>query len=208
MTLSRIIWANARQRGLSSALTAMSVAVGVALAVAILVLRASVQDRFRLGYSGYDLVVGAKGSPLQLVLNIVYHLEASPGNVPYALAARLATDARVRWAAPFALGDNYEGFRVVGTTDVFLRELEPQPEQRLEFAAGRAFRFDEAELKVLVTTKTLKPDVQVERIVRHDRDEVELIEQVFSVVRAVEAGLDHRLRGWACRGCAYAGVCG
>ena len=106
MTLSRIVWANTRQRGLSSALTAMSVAVGVALAVAIMILRTTVQDRFRLGYSGYDLVVGAKGSPLQLVLNVVYQLEASPGNVPYGLVARLARDPRVRWVAPFALGDN------------------------------------------------------------------------------------------------------
>lgn len=147
MTLARIVWNNARHRALSSALTAASVAVGVALAVAILLLRGSVQERFQLGYSGYDLIVGAKGSPLQLVLNVVYHLEASPGNVPYSLAERLSRDARVRWCAPFALGDNYEGFRVIGTTEVFLREMEPQTGQRLELASGRFFHFDEAELK-------------------------------------------------------------
>ncbi len=147
MTLARIVWINARRRAISSLLTAASVAVGVALAVAILILRESVQERFRLGYSGYDLVVGAKGSPLQLVLNVVYHLEASPGNVPYDLAERLARDARVRWAAPFALGDNYEGHRVIGTTDVFLREMEPQPGRRLELASGRFFHCEEVELR-------------------------------------------------------------
>ena len=87
-------------------------------------------------------------------------------------------------------------------------QFEFDPQLTAYRIGARSLGLDEAELKVLVTTKTLKPDVQVERIVRHDRDEVELIEQVFSVVRAVEAGLDHRLRGWACRGCAYAGVCG
>jgi putative ABC transport system permease protein len=198
VTLSRIIWANARQRGLSSALTAMSVAVGVALAVAILVLRASVQDRFRLGYSGYDLVVGAKGSPLQLVLNIVYHLEASPGNVPYALAARLATDARVRWAAPFALGDNYEGFRVVGTTEAFLREIEPQPGQRLEFAEGRAFRFDEKELKEAMEEAARRGVASHDKKAaprgacgheHHPHHEAEVREAVLGATVALETGL-------------------
>lgn len=192
MTLSRIVWANTRQRGFSSALTAMSVAVGVALAVAIMILRTTVQDRFRLGYSGYDLVVGAKGSPLQLVLNVVYQLEASPGNVPYGLVERLARDPRVRWVAPFALGDNYEGFRVVGTTDTFLREIEPQPGQRLEFASGRMFHFDEGELKEAMEGAARRGGVLAKDAKtgahRHDH-EGGVREAVFGAVVAAETGL-------------------
>ena len=83
MTLGRIIWNNARQRRLSTVLTSSSVAVGVALITAILIIKFVSQDRLRVGYSGFDLVVGAKGSPLQLVLNVVYNLDASPGNIPF-----------------------------------------------------------------------------------------------------------------------------
>jgi hypothetical protein len=67
--------------------------------------------------------------------------------------------------------------------------------------------YDGAEMKLLVTTKTSKPDVQVERIVRCGRDEEELAEVAFGVHRAVEAGVDYPSRGWQCRTCPYAGVC-
>jgi CRISPR/Cas system-associated exonuclease Cas4 (RecB family) len=61
---------------------------------------------------------------------------------------------------------------------------------------------------LVLTTKTNQPDVQVERLVRHKRDERELVETVFAVHRAVDAGVDHPIRGWQCRTCAWAGACG
>ena len=126
MTLVRIIINNAKQRMLSTVLTSLSVAVGVALIIAILTIKLVSQERLRVGYSGFDLVVGAKGSPLQLVLNVVYNLDSSPGNIPYTLLEKLEKDERVKLVVPFAVGDNYKGFRIVGATDVFLKKFEPR----------------------------------------------------------------------------------
>lgn len=63
-------------------------------------------------------------------------------------------------------------------------------------------------LKLVLTTKTTQPDVQTEELVRHRRDERELLETIFAVHRAVDAGVDHVNRGWICKTCAWAGACG
>jgi putative ABC transport system permease protein len=77
-------------------------------------------ERLRRDAAGVDLVVGAKGSPLQLVLAGVYHLDVPPGNVPLDALAQLRADRRVAQAIPLSLGDNLRGFRIVGTESAFL----------------------------------------------------------------------------------------
>lgn len=74
--------------------------------------------------------------------------------------------------------------------------------------AARELGRGEVDLKLVLTTKGKQPDVQVERLVRHKRDERELVETIFAVHRAVDAGVDHPIRGWQCRTCAWAGACG
>jgi CRISPR/Cas system-associated exonuclease Cas4 (RecB family) len=74
--------------------------------------------------------------------------------------------------------------------------------------AARALGHDGAGVKIVLTTKAKKPDVQVEQLVRHGRDERELVETVFAVARAVEAGVDYPARGWQCKTCPYAEACG
>jgi len=73
--------------------------------------------------------------------------------------------------------------------------------------AARALGYKDAALTLIVTTKGKNPDVQVEHLVRHRRDELELIETAFAVTRAVDAGVDYPNRGWQCRTCPYAGAC-
>jgi len=73
--------------------------------------------------------------------------------------------------------------------------------------AVRSLGYKDARLTLLVTTKGKTPDVQVEHLVRHRRDELELVETVFAVARAVDAGVDYPNRGWQCRSCPYAGAC-
>jgi len=65
---------------------------------------------------GIDLVVGAKGSPIQLMLSSVFHLDIPNGNIPLAEANKLKANPLVKSTIPLALGDNYQGFRIVGTT--------------------------------------------------------------------------------------------
>ena len=147
MNLFKIVIKNMRQRALATWLTGTSVALGVALAVAILLIKQGVQQRFEQGTLGYEMVVGAKGSPLQLVLNTVYNLDISPGNISWKLFEQLRDDERVKLAVPFSVGDNYHGFRIVGTTDAFFKDFEFEPGRKPELAAGRIFNFSEAALK-------------------------------------------------------------
>jgi putative ABC transport system permease protein len=141
MSLARIVWRNVAQRGLSSALTALSIALGVALVVTILSLERQARDRFDEGAQPFDLVVGARGSATQLVLNTVYHLDQSPGNIPYAVYEELRDDRQyVRAAAPIAVGDAYRGHRVVGTSDALLTEI-----LRVEME-GRVFAYSDEKL--------------------------------------------------------------
>ena len=119
MNLFKIVTKNMRQRALATTLTGISVALAVALTVAIVHIKRGMQQRFEQSTLGYEMVVGAKGSPLQLVLNTVFNLDISPGNIPWTLVEKLQADKRVKAAVPFSVGDNYRGFRIIGTTDAF-----------------------------------------------------------------------------------------
>ena len=119
MNLLKIVAKNMQQRSLATTLTAISVALAVALTVAIVHIKRGMEQRFQQSTLGYEMVVGAKGSPLQLVLNTVFNLDISPGNIPWSLVEKLQADQRVKAAVPFSVGDNYHGFRIIGTTDAF-----------------------------------------------------------------------------------------
>ena len=119
MNLFKIVTKNMRQRALATTLTGISVALAVALTVAIVHIKRGMQQRFEQSTLGYEMVVGAKGSPLQLVLNTVFNLDISPGNIPWSLVEKLQADKRVKAAVPFSVGDNFHGFRIIGTTDAF-----------------------------------------------------------------------------------------
>lgn len=123
MSLWTIVLRSLAQRRLSTALTAASIALGVAVTVAVLALKAQAREGFRQSAVAHDLIVGAKGSRLQLVLNTVFHLDRSPGNIPKALAEKLAADRRVKSAVPVSLGDVHQGHRVVATTNAFFDGL-------------------------------------------------------------------------------------
>lgn len=116
MNLLQLVLKQMRQRALSTWLTLLSVILGSALAVGVLILKRESGQLFVQTDFGYDILVGAKGSPMQLVLNTVYHVDTSPGNIPYVLyeAAR-NNRAMVKHAVPYVVGDTYLGFRVVGT---------------------------------------------------------------------------------------------
>ncbi len=154
MSIWKVVLKSIAQRRLSSSLTSASIALGVAVVVAVLALKAQGREAFNQSAIGYDLVVGAKGSKLQLVLNTVYHLDQPTGIIPYALYERLGSDRRVKLAVPIAVGDTYRGHRLVGASDRLLAEFEVQPGQKFELAEGRNFAFDEKHLRHLMTAPT------------------------------------------------------
>jgi len=105
-----------KSNALSTFITSFSIALACGLMMAVYAFKEQARDAFMLKDLGYDAVVGAKGSQLQLVLNSIYHLEQSPGNIPWELYKELKTNPMVRSAIPMAVGDNFHGYRIVGTT--------------------------------------------------------------------------------------------
>ena len=145
MSVWKIVLKSIAQRKLSSVLTAGSIALGTAVVVAVLALKAQTREGFSQSAFGYDLVVGAPGSTLQLVLNTVFHLDQSPGNVEYARYKEFAAHGGIALAIPVSVGDQYRGHRVVGTTEAFLTDFEVRPGRRFEIE-GRPFRFSEDQM--------------------------------------------------------------
>ena len=119
MSFVGMAWRYLRFRWLVSLLTVIGIGLGVALVCAVLALRHESERALSRDAGLYDLVAGGKGSPLQLVLSSVYHLDSPTGNLPYSDFERLRRDSRVLWVAPVGLGDNFSGYRIVGTESQF-----------------------------------------------------------------------------------------
>ena len=115
MNLFAITLAYLRARPLATALNLLLLALGIATITVLLLATTQLQERMGRDARGIDLVVGAKGSPMQLVLSAVFHIDAPAGNIPLADALALARGRMVKKAIPLALGDSYRGFRIVGT---------------------------------------------------------------------------------------------
>lgn len=128
MNLLTIAWKSVRQRSLSSTLTAFSIALGIMLMVSVLVIFGVVESTFSQRSINYDLIVGPKGSPLQLVLSTVYHVSPPIENLPYKFYKDLQKRPEVSVAIPIAFGDVTEqgSFPIVGTTPQFF-ELDYAP---------------------------------------------------------------------------------
>lgn len=141
MNLLTIAWKSNRQRMLSSCLTALSIALGVALMVTILVINGVVSRMFSQTASGFHLIVGAKGSPMQLVLNTIFFVDRPIQNLPYSEYIRFRDHSHVAFAVPFALGDTTTDgrYRIVGTLPKFFRH-EYVPDKQFEFAEGENMR--------------------------------------------------------------------
>jgi putative ABC transport system permease protein len=116
MTLAGLSLAYLRSRPLASALNLLLLALGVATITVLLLATEQLESRMGRDARGIDLVAGAKGSPMQLVLSAVFHLDAPTGNIPLADANALVKNRMVKKAIPLALGDSYKSFRIVGSS--------------------------------------------------------------------------------------------
>lgn len=102
-------------------LQVLTFGAGTAILLIVINISAQLTDNFSQGKNGVDVVVGAKGSPLQLVLSSVYHADIPIGNIDYHDAMQLSRHRSVKAAVPISLGDNYRGYHIVGTTEDFLQ---------------------------------------------------------------------------------------
>lgn len=115
MTLIHLLLRRLAYRPVTTGLNVLLVALGVAAMATVLLVTEQVENSFERNASPIDLVVGSKGSPLQMVLAGVYHLEAPTSPFPMEAAAAIASDPLVEMSVPIALGDSYAGFRIAGT---------------------------------------------------------------------------------------------
>lgn len=115
MNALRIVLAQLARRPLQTVLAVVLLALGVATLTFVLLVQGQLSRQLARDAQGIDLVVGAKGSPLQLILSALYHVDVPTGNVPLAAVAQLRANRLVAQVIPVSLGDNYRGFRIVGT---------------------------------------------------------------------------------------------
>lgn len=140
MSLISMAWRNLANRRVQTIITMLVVIVGVAVTQAIMMLSSGVQQGIVRASEPYGMIVGSKGSANQLVFNTIFLMDNPLANMDPAFYESLSEDERVDLAVPFALGDNYEGFRIVGTEPAFFG-LKGRPVDPAYFglAEGRTF---------------------------------------------------------------------
>jgi len=144
MSLWAMIRRSLRQHLLSTFLAVASIALGVSLLVGVLSLREQTHRNFTRVGLGVDAILGPKGSPLQVVLNGLYHLEDMPGKISWTYYKAVAQHPLVTQAIPFCVGHSYGGFRVNAIEHSFFTEFEYEDGKKFSFdpsdgGAGRPF---------------------------------------------------------------------
>jgi putative ABC transport system permease protein len=147
--ISNLIIRSLRQHALSTFVTAASIALAAGLLATVWVVKTQAQGVFAATNSGFDAVLGARGSKLQLVLNSIFHLEASPGNIEAKDFEMIRRHPAVAVAIPIAVGDNFQGWRIVGTLGALFTDIEYAPGRHYTLVAGgRIFRLGQREAVV------------------------------------------------------------
>ena len=134
-----IAWASAWNRRLTLSLVVVSVALSTFLLIGIERLRTDVRDSFAQSVSGTDLVVGARGGALPLMLNAVFRVGGATGSIRLDSLREIEKHRAVAWMVPLALGDTHRGFPVLATTTDYFSRFRYGGRQALMLAEGRAF---------------------------------------------------------------------
>lgn len=142
MLIPRLALKSLRSRLLTTSLTVASIALSVTLLVGIETVRAGVRESFAGTIRGVDLIVGARGGTLQVLLSTVFGIGSPAGSVKLSTMERWKAHPAVKWAVPYSLGDSHRGFRVVGTTEEFYQRYRFRKDGKIVFAQGRAARAD------------------------------------------------------------------
>ncbi|MGB0360634.1 MAG: ABC transporter permease, partial [Endozoicomonas sp.] len=135
----RLALKSLKNRKATAILTTLSIAVSVALLLGVERLRVEARNSFTNTVSGTDLVIGARSSPLSLLLYSVFHMGNATNNITWETYQDLTSDRAVAWAIPIALGDSHRGYRVVGTSQDMFKYFRYGNDQPLVFHHGETF---------------------------------------------------------------------
>jgi putative ABC transport system permease protein len=136
ISIPSLVWSYLKAKPLNTALNIFLLSLGIAVITLILLFSNQLQQKITDNAKGIDLVVGAKGSPLQLILCNIFHIDFPTGNINLREAERLAKHRLVKNAIPLALGDSFQNFRIVGTSQLY-----PQL-YKAELASGNWWKED------------------------------------------------------------------
>ena len=131
-----------RNRKFTAALTMLSIALAVVLLLGVERIRSEARESFASTISGTDLIVGARSSPVHLLLYSVFRIGNATNNVSWDSYTALASRPEVAWTIPLSLGDSHRGFRVLGTTDGYFEHFRFARGRKLELAEGKRFEDD------------------------------------------------------------------
>ena len=116
----QIAWRYLVSRPLAAVLNLLLLSLGLGAITFLLLVSIQLDEAFERDLAGIDLVVGAKGSPLQLILAGVFHIDTPTGNIPLEAVQELERNPQVAKLIPISLGDTFRGFRIVGTTPAYV----------------------------------------------------------------------------------------
>ena len=121
--ITKLAWKNIWFKPLNTVLSVILLTASVAIISLLILLQEQFEKQFSSNIDGVDVVLGAQGSPLQLILSSVYQVDAPTGNISYDDAKLWMKHPFVKSAIPLAFGDNYRGFKIVGTTPEYLEKF-------------------------------------------------------------------------------------
>jgi putative ABC transport system permease protein len=133
MNVLKISTNNLKDKPLTTSLSILLMSLGIGIISLLLLAGKQIEEKFTRNVAGIDMVIGAKGSPLQLILSSIYQIDAPTGNISMEEANRLTRSPLVKSVIPLSMGDSYQGYRIVGSNQKYLEHFEAQFEQ------GKAF---------------------------------------------------------------------
>ncbi|MFY7865230.1 ABC transporter permease [Roseateles sp.] len=138
-TLIKLALASAWNRRFTLGLTLLALTLSVAMLLGVERARTAARESFEQSISGTDLLVGARGSPLQLTLYAVFRIGESSQNMQWQSFQAVAAHPSVAWAIPLSLGDSHRGFPVIGTTSAYFEHFRYGQQRPLSFSQGQRF---------------------------------------------------------------------
>ncbi len=139
MILLRLALLSLRNRLLTVSLTVLAIAVSVALLIGVEKVRNGARASFANTIAGTDLIVGARGGSVQLLLYSVFRIGNAANNVTWQSVEEIRARPEVAWTIPFSLGDSHRGYRVLGTSTDYFRHYRFRADRGLEFSDGLPF---------------------------------------------------------------------
>ena len=120
MNIFKLSFKNIFHKPVGTILSIVLLTLGVGIISILIHVNSSIENQMNNNLKGIDMVIGAKGSPLQLILSSVYHVDSPTGNISLADANFITNNRMVKNSTKLSFGDNYKGYKIVGTEKSFL----------------------------------------------------------------------------------------